>query len=358
MNRFLQTLRNSGYRQFYLSFGDANFRKQDWPAGAENLSGPLLDLVRLFLLQQPVPVKRAASLLGKDFTAVLIQCGVLSEKGDQLVSNSFYLLYCRSQGFFCQMNANPFAYFGEDSIALATMQTPAPGGSVLDLCCGPGIQGFVAAGSAAQVTGVEIRPETVRIAELNRRLNGMDGRVQFVCNSVDGFARGGAEKYDRILFNPPLVPMVPGYKFSAVGDGGADGLDLTRHILKLYASRLSDSGSIEFIGMGLGKKDHPVVADEIKTIARRHKLAGRIHLMSRHPIRPSAPLFEVCVMSLAKENGLEVESARTILGDHFADLGMDTYWLFFASLGRAGGESSKTVSNIDLTGSFWGHWFV
>jgi hypothetical protein len=198
----------------------------------------------------------------------------------------------------------------------------------------------------------------LRIAELNRRLNGLEDRVRFVCASAESFARASTEKYDRILFNPPLVPMVPGYKFSPVGNGGPDGLALTRRILKLYPDRIAAGGSMEFIGMGLGQKDRPVVAQELKAIARQHGLGGRIHLISRHPIRPFAPLFEVCVSGLAKDNGLDAAQARKILGGHFAGLGMDTYWLFFASLGPAPGARGKTVSTIDLTGSFWGHWFV
>jgi SAM-dependent methyltransferase len=354
LKQFLETLKASGYRQFYLAFGDANFRKHDWPAGAKNLTGALLDLVKLFLLQEPVPSKRATALLGKDFARELIQCEVLREQGKDFRSNDFYLIFCRSYALLCQMNANPCAYFGDDSLALATLQTPAPGGTVLDLCCGPGIQGFVAASSAARVTGVEIRKETWRVAELNRRLNNLGERVTFVCKSAEEFARSDKQKFDRILFNPPLVPMVPGYKFAFAGNGGGDGLEVTRRILELYHRKISATGSVEFIGMGLGRNGQPLVAEQIKKMAKRLGLGGRIHLLSQHPIRPGAPLFEVCVSSLARENGLTAVEARKILGGHFAGLKMDAYWLFFASLNRGAGSAST----IDLSKSFWGHWFV
>jgi SAM-dependent methyltransferase len=290
--------------------------------------------------------------------AELVDLGILRSKSGNLASNKFFLIYCRSQAFFCQMTEDPLAYFGDDSVALATLQTPAPRGHVLDLCCGPGIQSFVAAAHAASVTGVELRRETWRIAELNARLNGLEGRVKFVCDSAEGFAKAGTEKYDRILFNPPLVPMVPGYKFALVGNGGGDGMELTRQILKLYPKRLSDSGTIDFIGMGLGQKEHPVFADEIRTIAKRHGFGVRMHFISRHPIRPSAPLFEVCVSSLARRNGLDVNEARKILGDHFKKLKADNYWLFFASMGPVLRTRLRTESSIDLTKSFLGHWFV
>ena len=69
MNQFLKTLQASGYRQFYLAFGDANLRYQDWPLAAKDLTGPLQALVGFFLLQQPLPLKQAKALLGKEFMA-------------------------------------------------------------------------------------------------------------------------------------------------------------------------------------------------------------------------------------------------------------------------------------------------
>jgi len=258
---------------------------------------------------------------------------------------------------FCQSKADPIAYFGEDSLALATYQTPAPGGRVLDLCCGPGIQSFVAASSAARVTGVEIRKETWRIAELNRRLNGLGGRVEFVCRSAQDFASASHEKYDRILFNPPLVPMAPGHKFALAGDGGGDGLEVTRDILELYHHRLADGGLIEFIGLDLGRKSRPS-CEGVKTLARRHGLGGRIHILSQQPIQPFAPLFEASALSLAQDNGLDAGEARKILGDHFARLRADVYWVFFASLSPAAGAREKKITTVDLSGSFWGLWFV
>ncbi len=356
LKHFRHTLDHSGYRQFYLAFGDANFRKADWLVAARGLGNPLLDLVNLFLLQEPVSHKRACKWLGEDFLAGLLDCGVLREQQTELVSNSFYLIFCRSHALFCQLTGDPFAYFGDDSLALATLQTPAPAGQVLDLCCGPGIQTFVAAHYAAHVTGVELRPETWRIAELNRRLNGAGSRVEFVCQSAEDFARADARQYDRILFNPPLVPFPPGYNFALAGNGGPDGLSLTRRIIALYHNRLANTGSMEFIGTGLGRKNQPAFSRQLEALARRYKLTGRIHLLSQHPIRPGAPLFESCVSVLARDNELDaVEARKTLLG-HFSKLGHDAYWLFFASLSRGSGR--ETLSLIDLTKSFWGSWFV
>jgi methylase of polypeptide subunit release factors len=358
MKKFKQTLQDSGYRQFYLSFGDANLRFQDWPRTAKDISGSLLDLVKLFLFQQPVPRKRVTELMGEDCIAELAKCGILMDRANDVISDSYFLIYCRGHVMFCQMKSNPWAYFGDDSLALATYQSPAPGGSVLDLCSGPGIQSFVAATYAGKVTGVEIRKETWRIAEINRRLNDPADRITFVCNSAEGFAKSTKEKFDRILFNPPLVPMVPGYKFAFVGNGGGDGLDVTRSIFDLYNKRITETGCIEFIGVDLGLKDRKLVCEQVRALAKKHGMSGRIHILSQHPIRPFAPLFEASVFSLAKDNGLDTVEARKILADHFKKLKADAYWLFFASLGRPRGVKPNTVATVDVSKSFWGHWFV
>ncbi|HZV35633.1 MAG TPA: methyltransferase domain-containing protein [Verrucomicrobiae bacterium] len=357
MNRFIQTLRESGYRQFYLAFGDANLRQKDWFLAAKTLRGPLLDLVKLFLLQQPVPRAHAMALLGEDSLGDLLKCGILLQKSGQIISDAFLLIYCRGHAMFCQMKPDTFAYFGDDSLALATYQTPAPGGRVLDLCCGPGIQSYVAATYAAKVTGVEIRKETWRIAQLNRRLNDAQ-RVEFICASAEDFARTTSEKFDRILFNPPLVPMVPGYKFAFAGNGGADGLDVTRRIVSLYHGKLSAGGAIEFVGIELGRSDRSMECAEIKAIARRHGLGGRVQLLSQHPMKPFAPLFEALALSFARDNRLEIDEGRKILANHFAKLKARDWWLFFASLHRASSTADKNVSIVDVSKSFWGNWFV
>jgi hypothetical protein len=358
LKQFLETLAASGYRQFYLAFGDANFRTRDWQTGAKNLTGPLLNLVKLFMLQTPVPRKRATSLLGKSLLTELMQCEILRQDGTNVRSNNFYLIFCRSYALLCQMAIDPLAYFGDDSLALAALQTPAPGGTVLDLCCGSGIQTFVASGQASKVTGVEIRPGTCRIAQLNSRINNLSHRVTIVCDSAEAFSRSDKRTYDRILFNPPLVPMVPGYKFALAGNGGPDGLGITRRILDLYHRKISENGSMEFIGMGLGRKGHPIVVEQISKMAARRNLGGRIQLLSQHPIRAGAPLFEICVSSLALENGLAQLEARKILSHHFASLKMDCFWLFFASLNRGKGPKGNSLVVVDLSKSFWGHWFL
>ncbi|MEI6076265.1 MAG: methyltransferase domain-containing protein [Verrucomicrobiota bacterium] len=354
----MQNLQDSGYRQFYLSFGDSNLRTVDWGDAARSLQGQLRDLVGLFLLQETLERGSVTALLGEELVEEFCSANILCSRKGGLACNDFYLIVSRSFYLLCQMNARPWAYFGDDSIALATLQSPARGGRVLDLCCGPGIQSFVASTHAREVTGVEIRPETWRIAEINSRLNGLEERVSFCNKSAEEFAKADSGEYDLILFNPPLVPTVPGYRYAFVGDGGPDGLVVTRQIVELYHDRVSAEGHMEFIGMGLGRKDRPIVAAELSKLARKNGLQGRIHLLSQHPIRAHCPVFEAYTLSFAVENGLDLDVARSVLVEHFQAAGYDYFWLFFVSLQRAPKRARRNLSTIDLTKSIWGGWFV
>lgn len=74
---------------------------------------------------------------------------------------------------------------------------------ILDLGCGYGVMGIVAAGRAphARVTLVDVNPRAVALAvenvALNRAVN-----AQVRCG--DGLAAVAGERFDLILFNPPI----------------------------------------------------------------------------------------------------------------------------------------------------------
>jgi 16S rRNA (guanine1207-N2)-methyltransferase len=74
---------------------------------------------------------------------------------------------------------------------------------ILDLGCGYGVLGIVAAGRAprAHVILVDVNPRAVALAEENIGLNHLTN-VQAVCG--DGCAAMAGEQFDLILFNPPI----------------------------------------------------------------------------------------------------------------------------------------------------------
>jgi len=357
MKQVPEILGRAGYLPFYLYFGDGNLRARDWATAARRLDDPLQSLVRLFLLQQPVRRKAIERVLGPEVVSELKETGILRNGAADLASNAFSLLSFRSNVYFAQLSDNPFAYFGEDSIALGTYQTPVPDGDVLDLCSGPGIQALIAARSARHVTGVEINPQASKVARLNQKMNQAGGRVEFVNMSLGDFAAASDRKFDRILFNPPLVPVPADMDYPFVGHGGIDGLSVTGDILRLYKPALKPRGRFEFIGMTVGKKSGSMQNDPLVALAKKHRMEGTIHVLSRHRIHEENPVVTSCAVSLALSNKIEVAEARRKLVKYFLGSEYEYFYLFFCSWGNAAGRRPKTAV-VDMSYYYFGDWFA
>lgn len=88
--------------------------------------------------------------------------------------------------------------------ALPTLNLPSRG-SVLDLCCGSGVAGIVAAATASRVVAVDLNPVAVRCAKANAVLNDVEIDVRH----GDLFSPVSGEQFDVILCNPPYYAGVP-----------------------------------------------------------------------------------------------------------------------------------------------------
>lgn len=76
---------------------------------------------------------------------------------------------------------------------------PLEGASVLDVGCGYGAVGVVAAARGARVSLLDVDARAVKLAKRNLRLNGHDGDVRLAVQPYE-FA---ADEYDAVLSNPP-----------------------------------------------------------------------------------------------------------------------------------------------------------
>ena len=112
---------------------------------------------------------------------------------------------------------------------------------VLDLCCGSGALGLVAARvfASAEVDLVDVNAVAVAIAQENAASAGasISNRIRVI--ESDLFAALDGERYDLVLCNPPYVPTAeldaapPEFHHEPRHglDGGADGLALWRRIV-------------------------------------------------------------------------------------------------------------------------------
>ena len=156
----------------------------------------------------------------------------------------------------------------QDTETLCEEALSIGGKTLLDLCCGTGCIGVsLAKLGGFEVTFGDISPDCLALARENAALNGVSGK--FLLTDMFSDISGS---FDLICINPPYIPTSELASLQAevkrepvlALDGGADGLDFYRAILKHWKAVIRDGGALMFEA-GIHQ------AEEIKKLMR---LAG------------------------------------------------------------------------------------
>jgi ribosomal protein L3 glutamine methyltransferase len=146
------------------------------------------------------------------------------------------------------------SHFGgaDDDEATALIDNPEAIERVLDLCTGSGCLAILASQSVpnAAVDAVDISRDALAVAARNVADYGLEDRISLY--KGDLFAPLDDERYDLIISNPPYVdaqgmadlPRECRHEPKLAFDGGADGLDLVRRILRDAARHLNPNGGL------------------------------------------------------------------------------------------------------------------
>lgn len=217
---------------------------------------PLDTLVRLFLLQRPVPAGRAAAVLP------LPECvadGWLTESDGEVRASVDVRPYGGPDGqdwfivsdLGCAVGGaggigsheeGVVLGIGGASTTLAGITVRRPVATALDIGTGSGIQALHASQHATRVTATDLNPRALGFTRLTLALSGAapaDLREGSLYESVVG------ETYDLIVSNPPFV-ISPGARLT-YRDGGMAGDDLCRTLVQQTGERLNEGGYAHFL---------------------------------------------------------------------------------------------------------------
>jgi ribosomal protein L3 glutamine methyltransferase len=132
------------------------------------------------------------------------------------------------------------------------LRDPAKVARVADVCTGSGCLAILLAlhFPKARVDAVDLSPEALEVAEINVRAHRLSRRVSL--HRSDVFDDVPAAKYDVILSNPPYEPSAHVDALPAEFhreprmslDGGRDGLDIIRRLLRQARTRLVPDGIV------------------------------------------------------------------------------------------------------------------
>ncbi|WP_199815702.1 class I SAM-dependent methyltransferase [Streptomyces griseus] len=234
---------------------------------------PLEALVRLFLLQQPVPHARVEGVLPVD---ECVESGWLVRVGgDSKVSGATGASGNSGGDVAATVDVRPYGGpDGEDwfivsdlgcavggaggigsrdegvvlgvggaSMTLAGITVRTPVSCALDLGTGSGIQALHAAQHATRVTATDLNPRALHITALTLALSGApaaDLREGSLFEPVRD-----DETFDLVVSNPPFV-ISPGARLT-YRDGGMGGDDLCRTLVQQSGERLNEGGFAQFL---------------------------------------------------------------------------------------------------------------
>ncbi|SEQ73255.1 Methyltransferase domain-containing protein [Streptomyces sp. yr375] len=219
---------------------------------------PLEALVRLFLLQQPVPHARVAEFLP---VRACVDAGWLVPTGDDEVAAAVDVrpyggpdgedwfivsdLGCAvgGAGGIGSKDEGVVLGVGGASTTLAGITVRRPVTAALDLGAGSGIQALHAAQHATRVTATDLNPRALHCTALTLALSGAPAADLREGSLFEPLPDDGT--YDLIVSNPPFV-ISPGARLT-YRDGGMGGDDLCRSLVQGAGERLNDGGFAQFL---------------------------------------------------------------------------------------------------------------
>ncbi|HTY09375.1 MAG TPA: methyltransferase [Candidatus Edwardsbacteria bacterium] len=223
------------------------------PALVERLEqqpGHLAVAITSLLLGLPVPADKLREALKPDSVDLLQRCGLAVETSGTIHAFlsvvPFENVLVVADKLF--MNADPDhipeGLSSENAVwrldkTTRIMARALPGATwtnALELCCGSGVLSFLAGQHAKDVTGTDINPRAVNVAQFNARLNG-SANSRFLVSDLD--AALDDARFGLVLMNPPSAP---GLVRSWNREGGSSGREVVEAGIAAARQRLADRG--------------------------------------------------------------------------------------------------------------------
>ncbi|MDP3968638.1 MAG: methyltransferase [Nocardioides sp.] len=219
--------------------------------------GPLAVLVRLWLLQRPVPATALEEAL-PDLVPALADAGIVAVDGEEVRAlvdvrphadssedgdRDYWVLSDLTPGLDGRPGAVPADHvlgISPACTSLVQQVVRAPVGSALDLGTGCGVQSLHLAAHADRVVATDVTGRSLALAGLTATLNEIDVDLR------DGgfFAPVAGERFDLVVTNPPFVisPPTDTADLLVYRDSGLPGDAAVERIVREVAGFLNPGG--------------------------------------------------------------------------------------------------------------------
>ncbi len=226
-------------------------RNETTPAWRATAAGAPVDtMVRLFLLQRPVP-RALADKAFPGIAEVLAEAGLLVADGDEVRAavdvrpyQDWWVvadLTPRLDGRREVMRPDYVLGISPASLNLIDLTVPVEVGSALDVGTGCGVQALHLAKQAARVVATDVNPRALELADLTARLN----EVEVDLRSGSLFEPVVGERFDLIVSNPPFVVAPPSREKLTYREAGLAADALVELLVREAPARLTDGGWLQ-----------------------------------------------------------------------------------------------------------------
>ena len=300
-------------------------------------AAPQSAIARLFVAGETLEPAEARRELPETFLASLTELGLLTIADGSVTAGEFRLVNHLGLALFVhKVTPRAKLYYGYDSVALSERIPPVEG-EALDLCCGAGAQTLVCAQTAGSVTAVDREPLAGEVLAINAAVNGLSQKVEFLLG--DFLEPVAGRQFDRIVSNPPFMPVPPGVPYPLFAGGGPDGLELVARLLAALPEMLKPEGRCQIVGAVLGTEDGPD-----QTVFRSLAEQARLELTIACPT--CEELEGDTLQSFVRTTTLTGDGVERVFREHFAALGATHLYCYLLSAARAP-RASVTVSHHD-----------
>lgn len=157
----------------------------------------------------------------------------------------------------------------DDTLLLLRSLEVIRGERVLEMGCGTGIIALHCARAEADVTAVDSNPMAVACTRRNAEANGLAMKVILsdLFSEVEG-------SYDRIVFNPPYLPVEEEGLLESSWAGGVGGMMVVRRFLSEATDHLAPEGSIYLLVSS--KMDERALREVLSPFNHRERAAMRL----------------------------------------------------------------------------------
>ncbi len=236
------------------------------PMSVEEIRDTADVLIWLFLGGKPLDRARVGRFLADAEIETFTQLGLLEAGPSDTDLQSSVLLYPMKSVYLVsdlavnRLDGTPISF--ADSVYppftisagwFLSMLPRTPCENFLELCGGTGVAALLMADSAAQSWSVDITERSTVFAKFNAALN---DTPRFRAIQGDLYATVGDETFDRIVAHPPYMPAMENTWIFR--DGGPDGEDIVRGIMKGLRAHLRPGGYLYLTAILSDREDAPV----------------------------------------------------------------------------------------------------